>query len=207
MAKNPYQVLGVSQDATDEEIKKAYRELAKKYHPDNYADNPLADLADEKMKEINEAYDTICRQREEGGYAYAYAPDEEAYGSGSGSRYAEVRALLNRRDHAQAILLLRNVPAASRDAEWNFLYGAALLQGGRFFDAQRFIETACDMDPSNMEYRNARDQLRARAGSFGNGYRTETGASQDCSPCSACTAMLCADGCCECMGGDLIRCC
>ena len=61
--RDPYTVLGVSQSATDEEIKKAYRELARKYHPDNYQDNPLADLAEEKMKEINEAYDIITKQR------------------------------------------------------------------------------------------------------------------------------------------------
>ena len=54
---DPYSVLGVSPDASDEEIKKAYRELARKYHPDNYQNNPLADLAEEKMKAINEAYD------------------------------------------------------------------------------------------------------------------------------------------------------
>ena len=61
--KDPYSVLGVSPNATDDEIKKAYREQARKYHPDNYADNPLADLAGEKMKEINEAYDDIVRRR------------------------------------------------------------------------------------------------------------------------------------------------
>ena len=57
--RDPYSVLGVSQSASDEEVKKAYRELARKYHPDNYQNNPLADLAEEKMKEINQAYDTI----------------------------------------------------------------------------------------------------------------------------------------------------
>ena len=57
--KDPYQILGISRNATDEEVKNAYRNLAKKYHPDSYGDNPLADLAEEKMQEINEAYDSI----------------------------------------------------------------------------------------------------------------------------------------------------
>ena len=65
--RDPYSVLGVSKNATDEEIKNAYRELARKYHPDNYSDNPLSDLADEKMKEINEAYDEIMEMRKNGG--------------------------------------------------------------------------------------------------------------------------------------------
>ena len=63
---DPYTVLGVAPSASDEEVKKAYRELARKYHPDNYHDNPLADLASEKMKEINEAYDSITKSREAG---------------------------------------------------------------------------------------------------------------------------------------------
>ena len=68
---DPYQVLGVKPDASDDEVKRAYRELARKYHPDNYQNNPLADLAEEKMKEINEAYDAITRMRgggSSGGY-------------------------------------------------------------------------------------------------------------------------------------------
>ena len=60
--RDPYTVLGVSSNASDQEIKKAYRELARKYHPDNYVDNPLADLAEEKMKEINAAYEQITKQ-------------------------------------------------------------------------------------------------------------------------------------------------
>ena len=65
---DPYAVLGVSPSASDEEIKRAYRELVKKYHPDNYANNPLADLAEAKMKEVNEAYDAIVKSRTQGGY-------------------------------------------------------------------------------------------------------------------------------------------
>ena len=67
---DPYATLGVSRTASDEEIKKAYRDLARKYHPDNYVNNPLADLAQEKMKEINEAYDAIEKQRANGGSAF-----------------------------------------------------------------------------------------------------------------------------------------
>ena len=63
---DPYKVLNVSPSASDEEVKKAYRDLARKYHPDNYHDNPLADLAQEKMKEINEAYEQIQKQRRAG---------------------------------------------------------------------------------------------------------------------------------------------
>ena len=61
--KDPYVVLGVDKNASEEEIKNAYRELARKYHPDNYANNPLSDLAEDKMKEINEAYDAIVNER------------------------------------------------------------------------------------------------------------------------------------------------
>lgn len=60
--KDPYEVLGVPHGASEDEIKKAYRELARKYHPDNYVNNPLADLAQEKMKEINEAYATLTNK-------------------------------------------------------------------------------------------------------------------------------------------------
>ena len=70
--RDPYQVLGVPSTATDEEVKKAYRDLARKYHPDNYHDNPLADLAQERMKEINEAYEAVQSQRKAaraGGYS------------------------------------------------------------------------------------------------------------------------------------------
>ena len=60
---DPYKVLGVTPQTSDDDIKRAYRELARKYHPDNYVNNPLADLAEARMKEINEAYDMIMNER------------------------------------------------------------------------------------------------------------------------------------------------
>ena len=85
MTKNPYEVLGVSPSASDDEIKKAYRDLTRKYHPDANVDNPLADLAEEKFKEVQEAYDTIMRERSSGGSGgYSYGG---AGSSGSSSSY------------------------------------------------------------------------------------------------------------------------
>lgn len=87
---DPYEVLGVPRGASIEEVKKAYRELAKKYHPDKYAGNELADLAQEKMKAINEAYDTIIREQNgrgasDGGY------NSQPYGQNQQSPYGQYR--------------------------------------------------------------------------------------------------------------------
>lgn len=205
---DPYKVLGIARDATDEEIKKAYRELAKKYHPDNYANGPLSDLAAEKMKEINEAYDTIQKERAGGGGGRA---GYEAYGAGyTGSydktSYFHVRRLINEGRYAEAELILDAKPAESRNAEWNYLKGCILLRRGWYFDAQKYIETACYMDPQNAEYRNARLNLQYHADRFGRGYRRAERV-DEASVCNFCAGLLCADCLCECCGGDLIRCC
>ena len=113
--KDPYQVLGVNPNATDEEVKKAYRELAKKYHPDTYVGNPLADLAAEKMKEINEAYDTITKQRASGnrntGYSNSHSGSGTYSGSG-GSTFHRVRELLSANRVTEAETILSRIPNA-----------------------------------------------------------------------------------------------
>ncbi len=189
--KDPYEVLGISPDATDDEVKAAYRQMARKYHPDNYADNPLSDLAQQKMQEINEAYDTIIRQRQSGS---AYA---------GGSQYADIRGMIQNRRYAQAEELLDGIPDSARSAEWYFLKGQVLYQKGWLEDADRHFYQAVQMDPQNPEYRAAVNRAAARrSGSYTGGAKNG-----GCSGCDMCTGLLCADCCCECMGGDLIRCC
>ncbi len=193
---DPYKVLNVSRDATDEEIKKAYRELARKYHPDNYAGNPLADLVQEKMKEVNEAYDQIQRERANPGSSYS--------NSSTNSGFVHIRNLINMGRYSEAELMIDAVAQSDRNAEWNYLKGVVLIKRGWYIDAQKYLETACYMDPGNAEYKNELNNLRNTATSYGGGYRTSAGS---LSACDICTNLLCADCLCECCGGDLIPCC
>ena len=208
---DPYKVLGVSPDASDDEIKKAYRALARKYHPDKYRDSDLSDLASDKMKEVNAAYEEIKRQRESGGssqsgnggYQQSYAGNKS---SSNNPKYNEIRRCINTGNIAQAESLLNNIPIDERNAEWNFLMGCVCVRINNFVDAQRYFDIACSMDPYNQEYRNAQEQLRRRANGYGGGYNTGR-SSGGCSGCDVCSGLLCADCCCECLGGDLISCC
>ena len=200
--KDPYEILGVSRNASDDEIKNAYRALARKYHPDSYQDNPLADLAGEKMKEINEAYDAIMNSRKSG--SKSGGTDY----SNPNSKFNDVRELImkNRLDDAQ--VLLDGVPFDRRDAEWYFLNGSVLYKRGWFNDAYSSFSTAVRMDPNNPEYRQALGNMqRQGAGGFNSPYRTGSNMGGFCSTCDICQGLICADCCCECMGGDLIPCC
>lgn len=199
---DPYKVLEISPDATDDEVKAAYREMARKYHPDNYANNPLSDLAQEKMQEINEAYDTIIRMRRQGGGGNASSGSSY----GGASRFRDIRSMINTGRIADAEVLLDGVPANSRDAEWYFLKGSVLYKKGWLEDAFNHFSTASRMDPGNMEYRSALNQMNMQRQS--GGYRTTRAPSSGgCSGCDVCSGLLCADCCCECSGGDLISCC
>ncbi len=200
MSKDPYQVLGVSRDASDDEIKRAYRELARKYHPDNYTkDNPLADLATEKMKEINEAYDTIRDMRS--GKAGSNSPI-----------YAQIRQMINAGRFADADTELEKIVASERSAEWHFLKSTVYMRRGWSNDALNELNIACSMDPTNEEYKRTREMFQSRAAGYGGTYydMNRTGRQSQaggCSTCDMCSGLLAADCCCECLGGDLISCC
>ena len=209
--KDPYTILGVSRNASDEEIKKAYYTLARKYHPDHYHDNPLSDLAQEKMKEINEAYDSIIKSRASGGnsnmgggYDYSYGSSSASAGATNASSeiYAKIRRAIDQNNIGLAESLLNSVQ--DRGAEWHFLMGSLCYCKGWMDEAMRYYDRATAMEPGNTEYRQA--ALYMRSGGQAYGYNNDRGI-MGMDTCDCCTKLIVADCCCECMGGDLISCC
>lgn len=187
---NPYEVLGVSENASEEEVKKAYKELVKKYHPDKYQNNPLADLAQEKLQEINEAYDMIMKNGGGSGFS----------GSG-GARpdYRQVRIFIDQGNLAGAERILNGT--RDRSAEWFFLAGMVSYRKGWYDDARNKLQTATEMAPGNAEYSQAYIRIINMGGqyqnqAFGRGYNQ--GKSDDLC-CQALQCYICADCCCDCI--------
>lgn len=199
---DPYKVLGISREATDEEVKKAYRAMARKYHPDNYVNSPMSDLAEEKMKEINEAYEEIQKNRSnpsrgrETGYEGHYDPR---------STYDQIRRLINSGIIDRADTMLDIFALSDRGAEWNFLKGCVLLRKGFYYDAQKYFETACYLDPQNPEYREALNSIRfARANHT---TRQKSKQSFESSELLSCLSKILCLGClCRFCGGRNFRC-
>ena len=207
---NPYEVLGLKQGASQDEIKSAYRKLIKQYHPDQYIDNPLKDLAEQKMREINEAYDTLTKNNGNYGSSNNYSNSTNSSTSYSNTssnnsfNLQEIRRYINSRNFTAAEQSLNSIP--NRNAEWHFLYGVVMINKGWYDSAYEHVSTATRMDPNNFEYRQVLNSLNQRTTNYSNPYyRTTRGGSQD--PCDCCMQLWCLDTLCECFGGDIISCC
>ena len=202
--RDPYEVLGIQRGASDEEIKKAYRAKCKRWHPDL---NPNDPTAEEHFKEVQAAYDAITkgetgpqmggnpyggyRQQSYGGYQRNYGGYQQSYGGSS--QFADIRRLINLNRLGDAEELLDGISASARTAEWNYLKGIVNYRKGWLDNAVTYLNTACAMEPSNMEYRQALNQLTQQQ----RGYAQAGGTSM----CEVCASLYCANACCQCMGG------
>lgn len=178
---DPYKVLGVSENATDDEIKKAYRALSRKYHPDANINNPNAAECEKRFKEIQQAYQQIVKERE-GGYTgrYDYGGfGGRGYGNSGGqtahdeeSMHLEAAFNYIRSGHYREAL---NVLSAmeNRSARWYYLSGIANQRVGNNVIAKDHAAKAVQMEPNNQEYRMFLNQLENGGGWYqqmGQGY-------------------------------------
>ena len=171
---NPYDVLGVSPNATDEEIKKAYRTLSRKYHPDANVNNPNKEQAEERFKEIQQAYNQIMQEKQQGygygGFAgggfggYSSNRNYQSYGSRT-QEMPEMQAAANflaNRCFQEALNVLNNIKEHS--ARWYYYSAVAHAGLGNNVTACEYAKQAVEMEPSNLEYRQLLQQLNMGGG-------------------------------------------
>lgn len=174
---NPYAVLGVSEDASEEEIKKAYRALSRKYHPDANVNNPNKDQAEEKFKQIQQAYQQIMREREGGGSSQdgygSYQGGFGGFGGYGGAGYGSERRsgswseedvrmqaaenYIHSHHFAEALHVLSEL--SGRNARWYYLSALANSGQGNNVLAKEHAQRAVSMEPDNMAYRQLLSQM------------------------------------------------
>lgn len=172
---DPYQVLGVSRNASDEEIKKAYRALSRRYHPDANVNNPNKAQAEEKFKQVQQAYDQIMKEKQQGtgDYGSTYGNGYGGFGSGFGGYYSnknssyreesgKLQAAANyiqNRYYREALNVLNDIPFSERQGRW-YYYSAVANQGiGNTATALEHIRRAVELEPSNVSYRQFQEHL------------------------------------------------
>ena len=207
---NAYEILGLNPGASQDEIKRAYRKLIKKYHPDQYGDNPLKEVAQEKLIEINKAYEMLTKNGGSGSYSNNTSSSSNSnyntnnnYSNSNFNDFQEVRRLIQSRNFSYAEQKLNSI--SNRNAEWHYLYGVVLYNKSWFDSALEHINTAVSMDPNNFEYRQTLNSLRQRGNGFSNPYYRTTRMNNN-DACDCCINLWCLDSLCECMGGDIISC-
>lgn len=184
---DPYKVLGISPSATNEEVKKAYKDLALKYHPDKNQ-GPMSEYAESKMKEINEAYDEILSRRAAGDYGTGSSSGT----ADSAEAIATARRKIGESQFIEADLILDSVDQSGRNAEWNFLKACVMSQKHAYVDALKYANIACNMDPNNGEYRIFRDNLQDRGAGYGRQTTSQPG-NAGCDMCDICSLLICLD--------------
>ncbi len=197
--KNPYDILGIPSSASIEQVKDAYRKLSARYQSDEFS----PEVSSRKMDEINEAYDSIIFSRETANNNTSYSENTQ------NSDLSDVREKINNGRIDDAEIRLDGISPNQRNAEWYYLKGMVNYKRGWLEEARKNFTVACQLDPSNTEYKNAFSSVNGNYTS--GGYRTDRRTSESdkssCGICDICSALLCADCCCECVGGDLIPCC
>ena len=191
---NPYEVLEIKEGSSKEEIKKAYREMAKKYHPDQYTNNPLKDLAEDKMRELNEAYDYLMKNST-GGNSSGFSPSNNYQNNSSSPEYSSIRMNIQNGDLNGAENSLNNI--SDQGAEWCFLMGFVQMQRGHYDTAFTYITKACNLDPNNMEYRQTFNKLNNSNNSYRQSYYNRGGGNDDM--CSFCAKLYCLNMLCDCI--------
>ena len=197
--KDPYKILGVSPNSSDDEIKAKYRDLAKKYHPDNYANNPLSDLAVQKMQEINDAYDYIIKNRKStpsSSYSQNNSYNKGSYNNSS--QFSDIRKYIDSGRYIDAEQLLDGIPSFRRDAEWYYLKGCVMHRKGWLEEAYKYYKKAVEMDPGNFEYTSAFNSINKNNHNRQYYDRPDNNSCNNCSTCDICAGLICLDCCCDC---------
>lgn len=197
---DPYKVLGISQSASNDDIKKAYRKLSRMYHPDANVNNPNKDKAEEKFKEIQQAYDQVMKERENGGSSYgsrgSYGDGSSSYGPfgygsfGGGYRKETTDEPLQMQAagnyirsgyYKEALNVLSNI--AEKSAKWYYYSAIANAGLGNNINALNNAKQAAAMEPDNTEYRLLLSRLESGGqwyNNMGTGYGRTTEGSADC---------------------------
>lgn len=164
---NPYDILGVSPSATDEEIKKAYRTLSRKYHPDANVGKPGEKAAEEKFKQIQQAYAQIVKEREQGYRTYGYQNDNQTSGGDSDTVEMQAAAnFINSRRFREALNVLEGI--RNRNAQWYYFSAIANAGLGNNIRAQEMARQAMEMEPNNAQYQMLWQQLQSGRQWYGN---------------------------------------
>ena len=192
---DPYKVLGVNPGDDEETIKKAYRALVKKYHPDRYVNTPMAETATEKLKEINEAYDILTNKKAASRQNYGGQSSNRAeYHSSYSISFETVRMLIRARRLAEAEAVLSQLP---QNAEWHYLLGLIYINRGWYAKGREYVRQAAAMEPDNIEYASTLSGFDAQNQNYRE-YRMEY--TDCCNPCGfancVCGGLLCSRCCC-----------